>query len=181
MKKVVFALLMGFITICVTNCNEPDRPPCDEVVQPPIRELSKWQKQRFPYENFKSLTFIVEEPGRKDTVTLKRIKYDTVSTHNFGSNNKDETGCVSAYHARHERHLAIYGEDYKDRLTFENCQVGSEILAKWLEDSTRITHHGFNEYYGYHNTKLPDDTVTKTRHVYENVISGEHGTFSLGK
>ncbi|MCB0736669.1 MAG: hypothetical protein KDC92_04080 [Bacteroidetes bacterium] len=49
--SVAMALLIG-------ACDGDDIP-CPEVNQPPIQELNKWEKQRFPYGYFDTLVFLI--------------------------------------------------------------------------------------------------------------------------
>ena len=87
----VILIIGGFlITLNFTSCDSDD---CGaDAIDPPIEELSKWNRQRFPYFKFKSLTFRIEEPGRIDTVTLQRTSVDsTIAT--IGLGRDPHSGC----------------------------------------------------------------------------------------
>ena len=138
-----------------------DDIPCPEVNQPPIQELNKWEKQRFPYGDFDTLVFVIEEPkiGRQDTVKLGRILYDS-SVVNHGDSVNVETACKKAYERRTQEYVAIYGTDYKDRLTFKNESDFDGLIVRWDEHSNGPPHFSLSQHYGEQNQISLSDTDT---------------------
>ncbi|MCB0736668.1 MAG: hypothetical protein KDC92_04075 [Bacteroidetes bacterium] len=111
---------------------------------------------------------------------MGRILYDS-SVVNHGDSVNVETACKKAYERRTQEYLAIYGTDYKDRLTFKNDMDYYGISVEWDEYSTGFSHNVLNDHYGEKNDNLnQDDTVIIKNKVYENVYkaSEKHGDLS---
>ncbi|MGB0431571.1 MAG: hypothetical protein ACPGLV_13940 [Bacteroidia bacterium] len=157
--KPIFLLLLILGALWWSGCGNECDDPCPPVKQPEPELLSKYEKQRFPYDKFKSLTFQVTEPGRVDTVKLFRIKYDSLFL-NFGEA-LPPCWCPPTYSSRHQFFTAVYGESKNaDRLVFQNQEFGKSMNVLWNEDSTWTSHSFLNGFLGAENQKIDHDTVT---------------------
>jgi hypothetical protein len=157
--KPIFALLLVLGALWWSGCGNECDDPCPPVKQPEPELLSKYEKQRFPYGKFKSLTYRVTEPGRVDTVKLFRIKYDSL-LENVGEA-LPPCFCPPTYESRWHYFTAIYGEyNNPDRLIFKNHSSGPRLWVNWHQDSSWTSHSFLKGFLGAENEKLNHDSVT---------------------
>jgi hypothetical protein len=161
LTKHIFFLLLMPVALWWSGCGSECSDPCPPLGnQPEPYLLTKWEKERFPYDNFKSLTFKVTEPGRVDTVKLFRIKYDSFYT-NMGDAITPPCGCPQVYEARYINYTAVFGElQNHDRLRFQNQGLGQDIQAFWHDDSVWVSHLALNQFIGKYNDSLNHDTAS---------------------
>ena len=141
--RILLSLLL-LIAFIISACDNDDHP-CPEVNQPPVQELTQWEKERFPYGNYDTLVFVIEEPGRYDTVKLGRIYYDSMVV-SRGDSIDVSTGCDKAFANRSQLFTAIYGSSYKDRLIFTNNEDAEWIEIKWEKNNTFVGHNWLNKF-----------------------------------
>jgi hypothetical protein len=155
---IVILIFGGFIiTLNFTSC---DRDNCgSDAIDPPMKELSKWNRQRFPYFRYESLTFRIEEPGRIDTVTLQRTSVDS-SVVKVGLGRDPHSGCYVGYDEIYKTYHIKYGErDNPDRLTMYAESTGGSLDFIWNENEIGFLFHSFNGFLGNQNDELNHDTV----------------------
>jgi hypothetical protein len=161
MKQALLAITLLLAAAWWGGCGDDNcyLEDCPTVKQPEPKLLSKWEKQRFPYGQFKSLTYRVTEPGRVDTVKLFRIKYDSLLL-NVGQA-LPPCWCPPKYESRWQYFTAVFGEaKNQDRLIFKNHSSGPRIWVNWHEDSSWTSHSFLNGFLGAENKRLDHDTVT---------------------
>ncbi|MCB0736673.1 MAG: hypothetical protein KDC92_04100 [Bacteroidetes bacterium] len=147
--RFIPSLLLLVLITQLCNCDKP----CPEIEQPEIVELTKWQKERFPYSKYYKLVFRIEEPGRIDTVTLYRDSYDS-TTVNYGDDFNKDDGCPKAYTDRFIRYEAKFSIEGNEKIAFRNSADRPEITAHWSQDYSGTGHWALDSFYGTKNIAM---------------------------
>ncbi|MCB0738425.1 MAG: hypothetical protein KDC92_12990 [Bacteroidetes bacterium] len=189
MKKSTQAIVISaLLTLIITQLASCGNDNCPEIKQPPIQDLTEFEKQRFPYDTIDQLTFLVIKDTILDTMVYEVVKREKL-VRNIGNGINIDNGCEQKFESRYRGYQVTYQCKINGYfLIFKNRESPTELsvtwsaTSKWDMDSTYAVHGALDRHFGVKNDKVNSDTVMVLDSiVFENAFRGSVDRYPAGK
>ncbi|MCB0737775.1 MAG: hypothetical protein KDC92_09705 [Bacteroidetes bacterium] len=156
-QSIVISALLTLIITQLASCGNDD---CPDIKQPPIQDLTEFEKQRFPYDTIDQLAFYYRDERTIDTLVYEKIDY-VQKVVGVGDSIDMESGCKQKFMSRHAEYIAKYKHRKSGHIIeFFNDADITRIGVNWIYGYVSSSHGSLDKKYGGENQISLGDTVT---------------------